>query len=95
MTEEIQLPQSKNKMENGNKQGQGQVKAPKGKQSKVKGEKPKDQIFEAARVDMKVNKFIKSIKTGVKSGVDTAVKVGMSQLFNIQRSAKFLFPGCV
>ena len=83
MTEEIQLPQPKNKMENGNKQGQGQVKVPNRKQSNIKGKKPKDQIFEAARVDMKVNKFIKSIKTGVKSGVDTAVKVGRSQLFNV------------
>ena len=70
-----QPPQINKKVENMNKQGLGQGKASK---NKVKGKRQKgDQIFEAAMVDMKVNKFIKSIKTGVKSGVDTAVKVGM------------------
>ena len=70
-----QSPQINKKVENINKQGLGQGKASK---NKVKGKRQKgDQIFEAAMVDMKVNKFIKSIKTGVKSGVDTAVKVGM------------------
>ena len=70
-----QSPQINKKVENMDKQGPGQGKA---SNNKVKGKRQKgDQIFEAAMVDMKVNKFIKSIKTGVKSGVDTAVKVGM------------------
>ena len=39
---------------------------------------------------MKVNKFIKNIKTGVKSGMDTAVKVGMSPGQKIMSSAWYL-----
>ena len=33
-------------------------------------------IFESAVVDRKVNNFLKSIRTGVKSGIQSAVKAG-------------------
>jgi hypothetical protein len=53
---------------------QPQMRHPQPQQKAKK--KAEGDIFESAVVDRKVNNFLKIIKTGVKSSVESAVKVG-------------------